>query len=554
MNFSAFRRLLRISRVLVRYRLDEVTPAARLFRPLSWLRTLLGEAPGAAAMGRGERLRRALEELGPIFVKFGQILSTRRDLLPPDVADELERLQDRVAPFPGAQARELVEAELGAPIAQHYASFDETPLASASIAQVHAARLHDGREVVIKVLRPQIGERVEQDLGLLRAMAGIAERRLTHAERIRPKEVVAEIERTLRLELDLMREAANGSLLRRNWLGSREMYVPEMLWPLTRTRMITMERVYGIPLNDLDGLRAAGVDFEKLAECAVRLFYTQVFRDNFFHADLHPGNVLIAREHPEDPLFIALDFGIMGTLPPTDQRYLAENFMAMFTRDYRRIAELHLEAGWMPAHIRIDDLEGAVRGVCEPYFTRPLSEISLGEVLLKIFAVAQQYQLTIQPQLILLQKTLLNIEGLARTLFPKLDLWSVARPVLAGIMAQKYGLAAAARELRTRLPGWIQNAPEIPRLLHQHLKQSVAGEHQLRMHSPDIQKLIVVTRQGQRQTVLAILGSGLLIVAGILFAFDAGGPKVLGVPGAAGLAALGAVWAFLAAWPRRLGR
>ncbi len=554
MKLSAFRRLLRISRVLVRYRLDEVTPAARLFRPLSWVRVFTGDAPGASQMARGERLRRALEELGPIFVKFGQILSTRRDLLPPDVADELEKLQDRVAPFPGAQARALIEAELGAPIATHYASFDETPLASASIAQVHAATLHDGREVVIKVLRPEIGARIHEDLALLRAVAAIAEKRLTHADRIRPKDVVAEIERTLTLELDLMREAANGSLLRRNWLGSPEMYVPEMIWSLTRTRMITMERVYGIALNDLDALRAAGVDFEKLAERAVRLFYTMVFRDNFFHADLHPGNVLISREHPADPQFIALDFGIMGSLPPADQRYLAENFMAMFTQNYRRIAELHLEAGWMPAHIRIDDLEGAVRGVCEPYFTRPLSEISLGEVLLKIFAVAQTYQLTIQPQLILLQKTLLNIEGLARNLFPKLDLWAVAKPVLAGIMAQKYGFNAAAREVRERLPGWIQSAPEIPRLLHEYLKQTVAGEHQLRMRSPDIQRLISVTRQGQRQTVLAILGSGLLIVAGILFAFEAGGPKVLGVPGAAGLAALGAVWAFLAAWPRKVGK
>jgi len=552
MNVRAFLRVLRIARILVRYRLDESSPLARLFLPLGWLRLVTGDAAGAAKMSRGERLRRALEELGPIFVKFGQILSTRRDLLPTDVADQLEQLQDRVAPFPGSQARALIEAELGTPIATHYALFDETPLASASIAQVHAARLHDGREVVIKVLRPEIGERVAQDLAVLRSIAAIADRRLPHADRIRPKDVVAEIERTLKLELDLMREAANGSLLRRNWLNSREMYVPEMVWPLTRTRMITMERVYGIALNDIDGLRAAGINFEKLAERAVRLFYTMVFRDNFFHADLHPGNILIAREHPEDPQFIALDFGIMGTLPPADQRYLAENFMAMFSQDYRRIAELHLEAGWMPASVRIDDLEGAVRGVCEPYFTRPLSEISLGEVLMKIFAVAQQYQLILQPQLILLQKTLLNIEGVARTLFPKLDLWAVAKPVLAPIMAEKYGFNAALKEIRTRLPGLMQNAPEIPRLLHEYLKQTVAGEHQLRMRSPDIEKLIAATRQGQRQTVLAILGSGLSIVAGLLYALDAGGPKVFDVPAPAGIAALAALWAFLAAWPKRV--
>ncbi len=542
----------RIARVLVRYRLDEVTPAARLFTPLTWMRALSVDTIGAATMKRGERLRRALEALGPIFVKFGQVLSTRRDLLPADVADELEQLQDRVAPFPGVQARALIEAELGAKIEQHYAFFDETPLASASIAQVHAARLkEDGRDVVIKVLRPEIGERIEGDLALLKTIARIADRRLPQAQRIRPIDVVAEIERTLLLELDLMREAANGSLLRRNWLGSRELYVPEMIWPLTKTRMITMERVYGIPLNDIESLRAAGVDFERLAKRAIQLFYTQVFRDNFFHADLHPGNVLIARENPADPKFIALDFGIMGTLSPTDQRYLAENFTAMFTQDYRRIAELHIEAGWMPAHVRVDDLEGAVRGVCEPYFTRPLSQISLGEVLMKLFGVAHQYQLIIQPQLILLQKTLLNIEGLARTLFPTLDLWAVAKPVLAQIMAEKYSVQAAAREIRTRLPSWIQNAPEIPRLLHEYLKQGVGGEHQLRMRSPDIEKLIEVTRQGQRQTVLAILGSGLVIVAALMYAFEAGGPKFLELPLATLIAALGGLWAFVAAWPGR---
>jgi ubiquinone biosynthesis protein len=552
-RLRALLRLFRILRVLVRHRLDESIPAARYVLPFAWLRGLLPRAAGSEAMSRGERLRRALEELGPIFVKFGQILSTRRDLLPADVADALELLQDRVAPFPGAEARALIEAELGAPIAELYASFDETPLASASIAQVHPATLPDGREVVVKVLRPGIHERVAEDLSLLKAVAGIVNARHPNADKIRPLEVVSEIERTLTLELDLMREAANGSLLRRNWLGSHELKVPEMMWPLTRSGIITMERVYGIPLNDLDALRAAGINFEKLAERAVRLFYTQVFRDNFFHADVHPGNILIAREQPEDPGFIALDFGIMGTLPPADQRYLAENFTALFNQDYRRIAELHVEAGWMPSNIRIDDLEGAVRGVCEPYFTRPLSEVSLGEVVMKLFEVAHQYQLTIQPQLILLQKTLLNIEGLARTLWPKLDLWAVAKPVLARIMAEKYGLNAAAREVRTRLPGWIQSAPELPRLVHEFLRQAVSGQHELRMRSPDIERLITVTRQGQRQTALAILGSGLIIVATILYGLEAGGPKYAGIPLAAGIAALGGLWAFLAAWPRRVG-
>ena len=544
-------RLYRISSVLMRYRLDEVTPAARLFAPLGWLRAFSADAVGAAKMGRGERFRRALEELGPIFVKFGQVLSTRRDLLPADVADALEKLQDRVAPFPGAQARALIEAELGAPIETHYASFDANPLASASIAQVHAASLLDGREVVIKVLRPDIASQIGADLGLLKALARIAEKRLERAERIRPLEVVEEIERTLYFELDLMREAANGSLLRRNWLGSHELYAPEMLWPLTRTGMITMERVYGIPMNDVDQMRSCGINFKKLSERAVRLFFIQVFRDNFFHADLHPGNVLISRETPDDPKFIVLDFGIMGTLTPTDQRYLAENFTALFNLDYRRIAELHIEAGWMPAEIRMDELEGAVRSICEPYFTRPLSEISLGEVLMKLFSVAQKYQLTIQPQLILLQKTLLNIEGIARTLSPKIDIWAVAKPVLAEIMLEKYGWNAALREIQTRLPSFIQNAPEIPRLVHEYLKQSVAGQHKLQMRSSDLERLVTVTRMGQHQTVLAILGSGLIIVAALLFALEAGGPRFFGIPLAALLAGLGGLWAFFAAWPQR---
>lgn len=550
-KLRAFLRLLHIARVLVRYRLDEVTPAARLFAPLAWLRTLGGDRVGAARMSRGERVRRALESLGPIFVKFGQILSTRRDLLPADVADALALLQDRVAPFPGTEARRSIEAQLGAPIEAHYDAFEIEPLASASIAQVHAARLKDGRAVVIKVLRPEIAERVRADLALLHAVAELADRRLPHSERIRPKDVVEEIERTLLHELDLMREAANGSLLRRYWKDSGELYVPEMIWPLTRERMITMERVYGIPLNDVEALKQAGVDFQKLAERVIRLFYTQVFRDNYFHADVHPGNFLIDPGSAADPRLIALDFGIMGSLAPADLRYLAENFMALFTQDYRRIAELHIEAGWMPADLRIDDLEGAVRSVCEPYFTRPLSEISLGEVLMKLFAIAHRYQLIVQPQLILLQKTLLNIEGLSRTLWPGVDLWAVAKPVLAEIMAERYGPGAALKELRQRVPAFIQQAPDLPRLLHEYLRQAVRGEHVLGMRSKELEQLVQTTRQGQHQTVLAILGAGLVIAASVLFALDAPGHKWFGVPVYALLAALGGAGAFIAALPRR---
>src|SRR5690606_5842473 len=397
-------RALRIGRVLLRYRLDDLlsgTPAER------WLRLARPFVPRAsrevAAMPRGERLRLALQELGPIFVKFGQILSTRRDLLPADVADELTLLQDRVAPFPGDVARAIVERELEQPVVDVFASFDTTPLASASIAPVHAATLpaRDGaapREVVVKVLRPGIEAQVDQDIALLRRVAALVDRTHPRADRIRPRDVVAEIESTLAAELDLQREGANASVLRRNWLGSNDLYVPEPIWTHTTDRVLTLERVHGIPSDDIAALDAAGIDRKALAAKGVRVFYTQVFRDNFFHADAHAGNIWVDTDpaRKADPRFIALDFGIMGQLSSEDQYYLAENFMAIFNKDYRRIAELHVQAGWMPSHIRIDELEAAARAVCEPYFTRPLSEISLGEVLLKLFRTAQRYELTIQ--------------------------------------------------------------------------------------------------------------------------------------------------------------
>ncbi|MCB1589607.1 MAG: ubiquinone biosynthesis regulatory protein kinase UbiB, partial [Xanthomonadales bacterium] len=324
---------------------------------------------------------------------------------------------------------------------------------------------------------------------------------------------------------------ANGSLLRRNFAGSTELYVPEMIWPLSRETVLTMERVHGIPLGDMAALRAANIDFEKLARRAVELFYQQVFRDNFFHADLHPGNILIDAANPADPRFIALDFGIMGALPLADQRYLAENFKALFEQNYRRIADLHLEAGWIPANVRSDELEGAVRAVCEPYFTRPLSEISLGEVLMKLFQVAHRYQLIIQPQLILLQKTLLNVEGLARTLWPKLDLWAVAKPVLEQVMADRYGWSAVGREIRARLPGWVIQAPELPRLLHDHLRQAVEGKSRVQLESASLEKLVRATRQGQRSIALAVLSAATLLAAALLSTLEPGqAPQLFGLP------------------------
>jgi ubiquinone biosynthesis protein len=537
-------RVWRIAAVAMRWRLDEITPLARVLAPFAgWM----PRAAESRSLSRGARLKRALEELGPIFVKFGQILSTRRDLLPPDIADDLASLQDRVLPFPGEQARLAVEKALGAPIAELYASFDETPLASASIAQVHAATLHDGRAVVVKVLRPTIRAQIEADLSLLHALAGIAERRLSAAERIRPRAIVTEIERTLRDELELLREGANGSLLRRNFQGSADLYVPEMIWSHSKDGALTMERVYGTPLNDLPALREQGVDFELLAKKAIRLFYTQVFRDNFFHADLHPGNLLVEPGNPANPRYIALDFGIMGQLPTVDQRYLAENFMAMFTKDYRRIAELHLESGWMPPSVRVDELEGAVRTICEPYFTRPLSEVNLGEVMLKLFELAHRHQLIVQPQLILLQKTLFNVEGLARLLAPGIDLWAVAQPVLAELMRERYGAAAAAAEMRRRLPGWIQQSPELPRLVYEYLRQSTEGERRVQIDSSSLKALVREQRRTAHRLVYAVLGAGLTVSASLLYVLDADTQRLLGLPVSAWLALLAAIGVLLAA-------
>ncbi len=542
----------RIGRVLLRYRLDDLLDGTAAER---WLRLMRPFVPSASrevsTQSRGARLRLALQELGPIFVKFGQILSTRRDLVPPDIAEELTLLQDRVAPFDGMQARALVEAALGRAIADAYAAFDTTPLASASIAQVHAATLHDGREVVVKVLRPDIARLIAADIALLKNVAGIVERTHPAADKIRPREIVAEIENTLAAELDLQREAGNASLLRRNWLGSPDLYVPEVIWSHTAERAMTMERVRGIPSDDIAALDAAGIDRKALAAKGVRVFYQQVFRDNFFHADAHAGNIWVDAERKHDPRFIALDFGIMGQLSSDDQYWLAENFMAIFNRDYRRIAELHVQAGWMPAHIRIDELEAAARAVCEPYFTRPLSEIALAEVLVKLFRTAQRYELTLQPQLILLQKTLLNIEGVGRQLDPQIDIWAVAKPVLERILVERYSPQRAAQEFRKRLPEIMTHAPDMPRLVHAWLSQQVEGRHELSMRSRDLTELTQTMKGLQRRVVAAILGVGLLIVAAVLYALEAGGPRLLDVPASAWIAGIGGLWALLAAWPRR---
>ncbi|MFT4246916.1 MAG: ubiquinone biosynthesis regulatory protein kinase UbiB [Pseudomonas sp.] len=544
----------RIGRVILRYRLDELladTPAAR------WLRLARPFVPRAsgeiATLPRGARLRLALQELGPIFVKFGQILSTRRDLVPADVAAELTLLQDRVQPFDGQAARRIVEQALGRPVAEAFAGFDTEPLASASIAQVHAATLPGGREVVVKVLRPGIERQIDADIALLRSLAALVERTHPRADKIRPREIVTEIESTLAAELDLQREGGNASVLRRFWLDSDDLYVPEVIWSHTAERALTLERVYGIPSDDIARLDAAGIDRQVLAAKGVRVFYTQVFRDNFFHADAHAGNIWVDSDPARrlNPRFIALDFGIMGQLSQEDQYFLAENFMAIFNKDYRRIAELHVEAGWMPAHVRIDELEAAARSVCEPYFTRPLSQISLAEVLIKLFRVAQQHQLILQPQLILLQKTLLNIEGVGRQLDPQLDIWAVARPVLDRILRERYSPRRVLKELGKRLPEIMTHAPDMPRLVHAWLSQQVEGRHQVQVRSHDLQALDASLRRLQRRAVAAVAGSGLLVVAAVLYALHPAGGYLGTVPlwswasGAAGAVAL------LSAWWRR---
>ncbi len=546
------RRVWRIGRVLLRYRLDALLDGTSAER---WLKLARPFVPDAAAdvqaMPRGERLRRVLQELGPIFVKFGQILSTRRDLVPADVADELALLQDQVAPFDGEAARRIVEDALGQPIEVLYARFDTTPLASASIAQVHAATLHDGREVVVKVVRPGIDRQIAADIALLHDLASVIEHTHPRADKIRPREVVAEIESTLAAEVDLQREAGNASLLRRNWLDSGDMYVPEVIWSHTTERVMTCERVHGIHSDDIAALDAAGIDRKALAAKGVRVFYEQVFRDNFFHADAHAGNIWVDPTRRENPRFIALDFGIMGQLSREDQYYLAENFMAIFNRDYRRIAELHVEAGWMPGDVRIDELEAAARGICEPYFTRPLSEISLAELLAKLFRMAQRYQLTLQPQLILLQKTLLNIEGVGRQLDPQIDIWAVAKPVLEKILRQRYSPRHLLREFGRRLPALVTRGPDMPGLVHDWLKQQVDGGHLIQMQSEDVRLLSKDLHIMQKRMISAILGVGLLIVASVLFGLEAGGPRLLRIPVATWVAGIGGIWALFAAWPRR---
>jgi ubiquinone biosynthesis protein len=458
-------RIVGIQRVLVKYGLDDFIRETHLLRPLRFLFYVLPRRRGPDAP-LGERIRLALEELGPIFVKFGQAVSTRRDLLPPDVADELAKLQDTVPPFPAEEAMAILEKAYGRRLDEVFERFDAEPFAAASIAQVHTARLPGGTEVIVKLLRPGVEDRIERDIEVMRLVAGLADRYWQHGKRLRPLEVVDEYERTVIDELDLMREAANAAQLKRNFEGSDMLYVPEVYWDFCRPEVLVQERIYGIPISDMDALRAAGTNIRRLAENGVEIFFTQVFRHNFFHADMHPGNIFVIVEDPERPKYAAVDFGIIGTLSPSDQRYLAENFLAFFDRDYHRIAKLHIDSGWVPEGVRIDQLEMAVRTVCEPIFNKPLSEISFAQVLMRLFHVARRFNVEIQPQMILLHKTLFNIEGLGRELYPELDLWKTAHPVLKRWMSDQLGPRAVVDDLRENLPQLRHALRELPLIIN----------------------------------------------------------------------------------------
>lgn len=414
----------------------------------------------------GVKIRRACEDLGPIFVKFGQLLSTRVDLLPDEIANELIKLQDQVPPFCGKKAQRMLERSLGKSVSEAYASFDTTPLASASIAQVHAATMFDGRSVVVKILRPNVKKQVARDLDLLLIIANILNLCWPTLRRFKPKAIILEIRKSIFDELDLMREAANASQLRRNFADSHLLYVPEVIWSHTRHNVLTLERITGIPVSHRAKLIANNTDLRLLAERGVEIFFTQVFRDCFFHADMHPGNVWVSPNNPQDPKYMALDFGIMGTLNPEDQYYLAENFLAFFKRDYRRVAELHIESGWVPKTTRVDEFESAIRCVCEPIFEKPLKDISFGKTLLRLFQTARRFDMQIQPQLILLQKTLLSVEGLGRQLYPDLDLWHTAKPFLEQWMRKRVGRNFILRKIKTLSPYWLEKLPDLPGLVY----------------------------------------------------------------------------------------
>lgn len=512
-------RLLVIQRVLVRHGLDDLITSTHLLRPLRFIFYLSPWTWGQrkSDQPRGVRVREALQELGPIYVKFGQSVSTRQDVLPEDVGEELAKLQDKMPPFSAEEALAQIEDIYGQPAHEVFAEFEPEALAAASIAQVHVARLHTGEEVVVKLLRPGVRRQIERDLEVLYALAGLARRYWSDARRLRPVEVVAEYEKTVLNELDLMREAANASTLRRNFMDSDQLYVPEVYWDYCRPRAMVMQRIHGIPISDMDSLRRAGTNIPKLAANGVEIFFTQVFRHNFFHADMHPGNIFVDVTDPANPLYAAVDFGIVGTLSDHDRRYLAENFLAFFDRDYNRVARLHVDSAWVPAGTRVDEFESAIRTVCEPIFNKPLKDISFGQVLMRLFTIARSFNMEIQPQLVLLQKTLLNIEGLGRQLYPELDLWQTAQPVLRNWMDEHTGPRAMARRIREELPEirfMLDQLPTIARRLMDRLNEETPPQAKRPF---DRQRMLLWARR----RYLAFSGALSVVAAALLLGLQA---------------------------------
>ena len=494
-------RLIQMIRIILRYGLDELIPATSNYRTIRLMcRLLKGWKRQQASSPIGERIREALQTLGPIQVKFGQVLSTRRDLLPDHIADELCKLQDQVPPFPNEQAQTIIEQALDGKTTELFATFDPQPMASASIAQVHAAELPDGTQVVVKVVRPNIVETIDRDIQLLLVLARLAHRLIPDAHRLRLEELVRDYSRTIHDELDLMREAANCALLRRNFEDGEILYIPNIYWEYTRENVMVQERIVGIPVDQIDTLQQHGINLQVLAEQGVEIFFTQVFRDNFFHADMHPGNIFVRA----DGRYLGVDFGIMGSLTKTDQRYLAENLLAFFHRDYRKVAELHITSGWVPDGTRLEDFEAAIRTVCEPIWQRPISEISFGQFLLRLFQTARRFNMEVQPQLVLLQKTLLNIEGLGRQLYPELDLWQTAKPFLERWMAEQVGPCAFIQRLRASVPELTEAIPALPQLSYQLLQQATAGELQIRKPNTE-------PKPAPRTQQLTLTGASLLL-------------------------------------------
>ena len=498
MRLLAIRRLFRILQVIIRYRLDDLlydlplpwyAASTRYLLPWRWLPRKQHN------LTRGAALRLALEDLGPIFIKFGQILSTRRDLLPADIIDELSRLQDQVPPFDSSTATRLIEQQLGMPVSSAFKEFNPQPLASASIAQVHTAQLHSGEQVVVKVIRPGLAKVIAQDIAWLHLLARIAEKASPEARRLHPCEVVEDYEKTIYDELDLLREAANTSQLRRNFTGSDLLYVPQVYWEYCRPQVLVMERIYGIPVTDMAALQAQGTDFKRLAERGVEIFFTQVFRDSFFHADMHPGNIFVSTNNPSEPQYIAIDCGIIGTLTPEDQDYLARNLLAFFKRDYRKVAQLHIDSGWVPADTRVNELEAAIRTVCEPIFERPLKDISFGQLLMRLFQTARRFNMEVQPQLVLLQKTLLNIEGLGRQLYPDLDLWATAKPYLERWMRKRISPKRVLNDVRQQ----VEQIPHLARMA----RTSLERINQANQPPPLQQKML--------RNINIVLGVGLIV-------------------------------------------